>query len=77
MKTIIRKAIHDDLKFLEKLETTCFPKFQQNNMRSIRNSITSEFQKVLIAEIKEGKNHKPAEPAAIPALTNKTPHNLL
>ena len=65
MKTIIRKAIHDDLKFLEKLETTCFPKFQQNNMRSIRNSITSEFQKVLIAEIKEGKIHKPAGSATL------------
>lgn len=65
MKTIIRKAIHDDLKFLEKLETTCFPKFQQNNMRSIRNSIISEFQKVLIAEIKEGKTHKPAGSATL------------
>ncbi len=65
MKTIIRKATRDDLKFLEKLETTCFPKFQQNNSRSIRNSITSEFQKVLIAEIKEGKNHQPAGSATL------------
>lgn len=65
MKTIIRKAVPTDINFLGQLETTCFPKFQQNSIRSIRNSISSPFQKVLIAEIKQGKTHKPAGSATL------------
>lgn len=58
MKTTIRKSIPDDLDFLEKLETSCFPEFQQSTSRAIRYSIASPFQKVVIAEISEGKEKK-------------------
>lgn len=58
MKTTIRKSVPGDLDFLEKLETTSFPKFQQSNRRAIRYSITSPFQRVLIAELSEGKDRK-------------------
>lgn len=65
MRTTIRKSIPGDLDFLEKLETSCFPKFQQNNRRAIRYSLTSPFQKVVIAEYSEGKEKKPAGSATI------------
>lgn len=58
MKTTIRKSIPADLDFLEKLETICFPEFQRSTSRSIRYSISSPFQKVLIAEMVEGKYKK-------------------
>jgi len=58
VKTSIRKSIPSDLDFLEKLETVCFPKFQQSNRRAIRYSLTSPFQKVVIAEIADGKEKK-------------------
>ncbi len=58
MKTTIRKSTPNDLDFLKKLETTCFPKFQQSSSRAIRYSITSPFQKVLIAELSDGKEKK-------------------
>lgn len=58
MKTTIRKSTPSDLDFLEKLETSCFPKFQQSSRRAIRYSITSRFQKVLVAEYSEGKEKK-------------------
>ena len=65
MKTSIRKSIPGDLNFLEKLETACFPKFQQSNRRAIRYSITSPFQKVVIAEYAEGKERKPVGSATL------------
>ena len=65
MKTTIRKSILGDLDFLEKLETICFPKFLQSNRRAIRYSISSPFQKVLIAEIAIGKEKKPVGSAII------------
>jgi len=65
VKTLIRKAVPNDLDFLGKLETTCFPVFQQNSIRSIRNSIISPFQKVLISESKSGKNQKPTGSATL------------
>lgn len=65
MKTTIRKSILRDLDFLEKLESTCFPKFQQSNRRAIRYSISSPFQKVVIAEIGAGKEKKPVGSAII------------
>ena len=65
MKTSIRKSTPADLKFLEKLETSCFPKFQQTNLRSIKRSISSPFQKVVIAETGEGKNRKPVGSAVL------------
>ncbi len=58
MKTTIRTSVLTDLDFLEKLETTCFPKFQQSNRRAIRYSIASPFQKVVIAEFGSGKEKK-------------------
>lgn len=51
--------------FLEKLETTCFPKFQQSTRRAIRYSMTSPIQQVLIAEINEGKEIKQVGSATI------------
>ncbi|MBK6282234.1 MAG: GNAT family N-acetyltransferase [Draconibacterium sp.] len=65
MKTTIRKSIPRDLDFLEKLETTCFPKFQQSNRRAIRYSISSPFQKVVIAESGDGKEKKPVGSAIL------------
>ncbi len=65
MKTTIRKSIPGDIGFLEKLETACFPKFQQSNRRTIRYSISSPFQKVVIAENTEGKNKNPVGSATL------------
>lgn len=65
MRTTIRKSTPADIRFLEKLETTCFPKFQQSSTRSIRYSISSPFQKVVIAEIGDGKNRKPVGSAVL------------
>ena len=56
MKVTIRKSSSSDLDFLEELEKNCFPEFQQSTRRAIRYSISSPFQKVLIAETAE--NHK-------------------
>lgn len=65
MKTTIRKSTPSDIDFLEKLETLCFPKFQQSSRRAIRYSITSHFQKVVIAEYSEGKEKKPVGSAIL------------
>jgi glutathione synthase/RimK-type ligase-like ATP-grasp enzyme/ribosomal protein S18 acetylase RimI-like enzyme len=65
VKTTIRKSILDDLDFLEKLETACFPEFQRSTSRAIRYSITSPFQKVVIAETSEGKEKKKAGSAIL------------
>ncbi|NLB27320.1 MAG: GNAT family N-acetyltransferase [Bacteroidales bacterium] len=51
MKTIIRAADDDDLDFLERLEKSCFPDFQQSTKSKINYSLRSPFQRVLIAEI--------------------------
>ncbi len=59
MKVTIRKSVSGDLGFLEELEKTCFPKFQQSTRRAIRYSISSPFQNVFIAEVTENKEHKP------------------
>lgn len=65
MRTTIRKSTPADIRFLEKLETNCFPKFQQSSPRSIRYSISSPFQKVVIVEIGDGKNRKPVGSAVL------------
>jgi glutathione synthase/RimK-type ligase-like ATP-grasp enzyme/ribosomal protein S18 acetylase RimI-like enzyme len=65
VKTTIRKSIPNDLDFLEKLETSCFPKFQQSSSRAVRYSITSRFQKVVIAELQDGKEKKPVGSATL------------
>ena len=51
----IRKSQPGDFYFLEKLENESFPHFQQSSRKSIRHSLDSKFQDVLIAESKEGK----------------------
>ncbi len=55
MKITIRVSGLNDLDFLEKLERSCFPQFQQTSRRSIRYSLTSPFQKVVVVEIHSGK----------------------
>jgi len=65
VKANIRKSTPDDLDFLEKLEISCFPEFQRSTSRDIRYSISSSFQKVVIAEISEGKEKKPVGSAVL------------
>jgi len=65
MKTVIRKSNPGDLSFLEELESVCFPKFQQSSRQVIRYSLTSPFQRVVIAEIHGGKEKKPAGSATL------------
>ncbi len=55
MKIKIRDSEAGDLDFLEGLEKNCFPDFQQSTRRAIRYSMTSPLQKVIIAEIQNGK----------------------
>ena len=55
MKILVRKSTSDDLDFLEELETSCFPRFQQSSRRVIRYSISSPFQKVFVAEFTDSK----------------------
>lgn len=50
MNINIRISTTKDVSFLEKLETVCFPSFQQSSRRSLRHSIGSPFQVVYIAE---------------------------
>ncbi|HYQ56704.1 MAG TPA: GNAT family N-acetyltransferase [Draconibacterium sp.] len=50
MNLNIRKATINDLDFLVGLEQATFPGFQQSQRKSIRHSITSNSQEVLIAE---------------------------
>jgi glutathione synthase/RimK-type ligase-like ATP-grasp enzyme/ribosomal protein S18 acetylase RimI-like enzyme len=58
MKTNIRESELNDLDFLEALEKSCFPKFQQSTRRAIRYGITSPLQRVIIAELLNGKEKK-------------------
>lgn len=51
----IRKSQPGDFDFLEKLENESFPQFQQSSRKSIKHSLDSTFQEVLIVESKEGK----------------------
>ena len=55
MKILIRKSTSEDLDFLEELEKSCFPKFQQSSRRVLRYSISSPFQKVFVAEFNNNK----------------------
>lgn len=52
MGVSIRESESSDLSFLEELEQKCFPKFQQSSRRSLRNSLSSPSQRILIAETK-------------------------
>ncbi|SHE45812.1 Glutathione synthase/RimK-type ligase, ATP-grasp superfamily [Mariniphaga anaerophila] len=63
MKITIRESTTNDLDFLEKLEKDCFPEFQQSTRRAIRYSLTSPIQKVIVAEIQNGKGKKPVASA--------------
>ncbi|WP_319228581.1 GNAT family N-acetyltransferase [Draconibacterium orientale] len=49
----IRKSQPGDFYFLEKLEKESFPHFQQSSRKSIKHSLDSTFQEVLIVEAKE------------------------
>ncbi len=55
MKIRVRESETGDLDFLEGLEKSCFPDFQQSTRRAIRYSMTSPLQKVVIAEIQNGR----------------------
>ncbi|MGM0620544.1 MAG: GNAT family N-acetyltransferase [Bacteroidota bacterium] len=61
----IRKSNTNDLSFLENLENSCFPGFQQSTRRTIRYSIASPFQEVIIAEVKGKKINTPAGSAIL------------
>jgi glutathione synthase/RimK-type ligase-like ATP-grasp enzyme/ribosomal protein S18 acetylase RimI-like enzyme len=65
MEISIRKATTDDFQFLKQLEAECFPKYQQSTPRSIRYSITSLSQEVVIAEAGIGKEIKPVGSATL------------
>jgi glutathione synthase/RimK-type ligase-like ATP-grasp enzyme/ribosomal protein S18 acetylase RimI-like enzyme len=65
MKITIRKSVSSDLDFLEELEQKCFPPFQQNNRRSIRYSLSSPFQNVIVAEASENKTTQPVASATL------------
>ncbi|WP_319481006.1 GNAT family N-acetyltransferase [uncultured Draconibacterium sp.] len=51
----IRKSQPGDFYFLEKLENESFPLFQQSSRKSIKHSLDSAFQEVLIVESKACK----------------------
>jgi len=65
MKVLIRKSTSSDLDFLEELEKSCFPKFQQSTRRVIRYSLASPFQLVIIADISVNKITKPVASATL------------
>ena len=65
MKITIRSSTSGDVDFLEMLEKECFPVFQQNSRRAIRYSISSPFQKVIIAENLEAKDKNPVGSATL------------
>ena len=55
MNIHIRKATVDDLDFLLQLETAAFPIHQQTAKNSIKKSLTSPFQEVILAEDSSNK----------------------
>jgi glutathione synthase/RimK-type ligase-like ATP-grasp enzyme/ribosomal protein S18 acetylase RimI-like enzyme len=59
MNVNIRNSTIGDFSFLEKIEKTCFPVFQQCSRRTLRNSLVSTFQEVWVAEIKKAKKKIP------------------
>ncbi|PKP08938.1 MAG: RimK family alpha-L-glutamate ligase [Bacteroidetes bacterium HGW-Bacteroidetes-4] len=59
MNVSIRKSEPSDLLFLENIEHTCFPKYQQSSRRSLRHSLSSPFQLVFIAEMGNKKKQTP------------------
>ena len=46
----IRKSTENDLEFIEQVERTCFPVFQQSSRKMLQKSIASKAQEVWIAE---------------------------
>ncbi len=50
----IREAAPEDIDFLQRLESTCFPAHRQSSRRSIKNSLTSPNQLVYVVE--QGQN---------------------
>ena len=59
MNVTIRRSSPHDLHFIEQLENSCFPKFQQSSRRSLRLSLTSSFQQVYICEAKSKEGPLP------------------
>ncbi len=53
MELIFHDATAQDLPFLERLENISFPKHIRSSLRSIRTSLTSPRQRVMLAEIKQ------------------------
>jgi glutathione synthase/RimK-type ligase-like ATP-grasp enzyme/ribosomal protein S18 acetylase RimI-like enzyme len=51
----IRRSVVEDLSLLQEAEQICFPSFQRSSKRTLQLSLTSAFQEVWMAEIKEGK----------------------
>ena len=72
MKITIRKPSSGDLDFLEELEKACFPKFQQSTRRAIRYSLSSPFQRVIIAELTENQKKIPVGSATLFVFHKKT-----
>ncbi len=60
MSISIRKSTEKDFDFLEKIERTCFPEFQQSSRRTLRLSMSSQAQEVWVADIRRGKKKVPA-----------------
>ncbi|MBU1013415.1 MAG: GNAT family N-acetyltransferase [Bacteroidetes bacterium] len=57
MTVILRRSEINDLDLLDNIEKACFKKFQQSSRRNLHHSLTSPFQEVWIAEIKNGKGN--------------------
>ncbi|MGF7140737.1 GNAT family N-acetyltransferase [Roseimarinus sediminis] len=51
----IRRSVVEDLSLLQEAEQVCFPSFQRSSKRTLQLSLSSAFQEVWIAEIKQGK----------------------
>ena len=65
MKTTVRKALLSDLNFLVNLENSCFPSHRRSNRRSLRCSLSSPSQSVLIIELQDQQASQQAGAAII------------
>ncbi len=65
MELYFRKANAQDLPFLEQLENISFPRHIRSSLRSIRASINSQKQSVLIAEINQENTRIPVASAVL------------
>lgn len=65
MEVLIRKATLHDLPFIWNLEILCFPEHIRTTVKSIRYSIYSPYQEVLVAEIHKGQEVIPVGSATL------------